>query len=129
MYARSKRSWLTLALLGAAALVVFVSSAEARPGMLDPSFGSGGIVTTAIGKNSLAEALVLQPDGKLVAAGYSYDTSQASEVLALARYNPNGALDTSFGSGGVVTTPIGSHVAEAFALLLQPDGKLVAGGY
>lgn len=98
-------------------------------GSLDTSFGSGGAVTTAIGQNSLANALVLQPDGKLVAAGYSYDVSAASEVFALVRYNPNGTLDTSFGSGGVVTTPIGSNGAQAFALLVQPDGKLVAGGY
>jgi len=98
-------------------------------GSLDTSFGSGGAVTTAIGQNSLAEALVLQPDGKLVAAGYSDDGTAPGEVFALARYNPNGTLDTSFGSGGTVTTPIGSNGAEAFALLLQPNGKLVAGGY
>jgi uncharacterized delta-60 repeat protein len=98
-------------------------------GSLDTSFGTSGAVTTAINENSVAEALVLQPDGKVVAAGYSYDVSAASTAFTLARYNPNGTLDTSFGSGGIVTTPIGSNGAEAFALLLQPDGKLVAGGY
>ncbi len=97
-------------------------------GSLDPSFGSGGTVTTTIGTNSGVEALVLLPDGKVVAAGYSDDGTQAGEVFALARYNKNGSLDSSFGSGGIVTTPIG-YGAEAFALAVNPNGELVAAGY
>ena len=93
-------------------------SAVGRP---DRSFGDGGTVTTAIGRGAAAEALVLQPDGKLVAAGYS------GAGFALARYDRHGRLDPSFGSGGTVTTSIGKG-AVAHALLLQPDGKLVAAG-
>ncbi|TMA52939.1 MAG: hypothetical protein E6J75_15970 [Deltaproteobacteria bacterium] len=97
-------------------------------GTLDASFGTGGKVTTPIGSvDDEAFALVLQPDGKLVAAGY---TSGASSIaFALVRYGTDGSLDTSFGTGGKVTTPIGSVDDEAFALVLQPDGKLVAAGY
>jgi uncharacterized delta-60 repeat protein len=108
----------------AVALVFAVASADAQPGVLDPSFGAGsGMVTTSIGTSSAADAVVLQPDGKIVAAGAAVqpDTSQD---FALARYQPSGSLDPTFGSGGVVQSPAG--VARAVAL--QPDGKIVAAG-
>ncbi len=94
-------------------------------GRLDTGFGRGGTVTTAIGKGSAAEALLLQPDGKLVAAGSS--GLGANSRFALARYDANGHLDPSFGTGGTVTTAIGRG-AVSQAVLLQPDGKLVAAG-
>src|SRR5439155_622700 len=97
-------------------------------GSLDASFGTGGKVTTPIGSvDDEAFALVLEPDGKLVAAGYSDRGS--NNAVALVRYNANGSLDTSFGTGGKVTTAIGSVDDEVFALVRQPDGKLVAAGY
>jgi uncharacterized delta-60 repeat protein len=100
-------------------------------GSLDTSFGSGGKVTTAIGSLSEAAALALQPDGKIVAAGSSYDASHSAALddFALARYNPDGSLDTSFGSGGKVTTPIGTSSDEAQTVALQPNGKIVVAGY
>jgi len=103
----------------------FALARYGRDGRLDPSFGSGGTVTTAIGRGAVAQALLLQPDGKLVAAGSS--GSSPSRRLALARYDRNGRLDPSFGSGGTTTTAIGMD-SVAQALLLQPDGKLVAAG-
>ena len=48
--------------------------------------------------------------------------------FALVRYNADGTLDGSFGIGGIVTTPIGTWQAAADALVLQPDGRLVAAG-
>ena len=122
---RSKRSLVALGLL-AGVLVLGVGSAGATPGTLDTSFGTGGTVTTAFDGEALAGALVLQPDGKLVAAGPS-DTS-SGEDFGLVRYNPDGSLDTSFGTDGTVTTAIGPF-AGANALVLQPDGKLVAVGF
>jgi uncharacterized delta-60 repeat protein len=92
-------------------------------GTLDDSFGTGGKVTTdLLGFDDQAFALARQPDGKLVAAG------EAGADFALARYNPDGTLDSSFGSGGVVTTDFAGSVDRVEALALQPDGKLVAGG-
>ncbi len=88
-------------------------------GSLDTSFGTGGEVLTDFGGEEFANALVLQPDGKLVAAGTT------GSDFALARYNADGSLDTSFGSGGKVTT---AGFGSARALVLQPDGKLVAAG-
>src|SRR5439155_74775 len=97
-------------------------------GSLDQSCGTVGKVSTSIGSiDDEAIALVLQPDGKLVAAGYA--SSASNTAFALVRYNADGSLDTSFGTGGKVTTPIESIGNQVFALVLQPDGKLVAAGY
>lgn len=99
--------------------------AYAAPGDLDPTFGTGGTVTTEYGEGDGARVLVLQPDGKLVVAGFT--ETFGTQDFALARYNPNGSLDPTFGTGGTVTTDIGG-ADEAHALVLQPDGKLVAAG-
>jgi uncharacterized delta-60 repeat protein len=107
---------------------VFALARYNPDGSLDTSFNGTGKVTTAIGTSGdLADALVLQPDGKLVAAGWSKTGSQ--NVFALARYNPDGSLDTSFNGSGKTTTAIGTSDDGARALMLQPDGKLVAGGW
>src|SRR5438067_512338 len=72
-------------------------------GQLDPTFGVGGIVTTAIGSgNDEANALAIDGNGKIVAAGFSFNGS--NDDFALTRYNSDGSLDTSFGSDGKVTT-------------------------
>jgi uncharacterized delta-60 repeat protein len=96
-------------------------------GSLDGGFGTGGKVTTPIGGlNDEALALVQQADGKLVAAGFSYNGTD--DDFALARYNTDGSLDGSFGTGGKVTTPITGNDDHASALVQQADGKLVAAG-
>ena len=115
---------LTLAVL-LAGLLFGSENARGAAGDLDPSFGDGGKVTTAIGV-SYASALVVQPDGKLVAAGRGTDSGNVG--VALARYNSDGSLDSSFGSGGVVITDIGGANVETAAVVLQRDGKLVIAG-
>lgn len=98
-------------------------------GSLDASFGSGGIVTTAIGRDHLATAIVVQPDGKLVVAGYvNVDPHTTFRDFLVLRYNADGTLDGTFGSGGKVLTDFGGDDGAA-ALVLQPDGKLVAAGF
>lgn len=122
---RGRGVWV-LALLGVALLFV-VDSATATPGALDPSFGSRGIVTTTLGSGgSQAGALAVQADGKILAGGETL--VGAEEEFALARYNVDGTLDSSFGSGGKLTTAIGSQSDLMYALVLQPDGKIVAAG-
>jgi len=64
--------------------------------------------------------------GKIVVAGTT--RSYRGEDFALARYNVNGSLDASFGSGGKVTTDYTGDDDAAIALVLQTDGKLVAAG-
>ena len=93
-------------------------------GSLDGSLGRGGKVRTPIDGGADARALAIQQDGKLVAAGGGNN----SDGFVLVRYNPNGSLDRSFGRGGTVITPIGSN-ADARALAIQQDGKLVAAGH
>jgi uncharacterized delta-60 repeat protein len=102
-------------------------------GTLDGGFGAGGIVTTSFpGQGSYAFALALQPDGKIVAAGtdfVNFSSEQSSNTdFAIARYNPDGTPDASFGSGGKLTTDFGGLNDDAFSILVQPDGKLVAVG-
>jgi uncharacterized delta-60 repeat protein/uncharacterized repeat protein (TIGR02543 family) len=96
-------------------------------GSLDSTFGTGGIVTNNIAIFSAIQALVLQPDGKIVAAGYAF-TDNPGYHFALARYNANGTLDTSFGTGGRVTTNFGGTNERAFTVELQSDRKIVATG-
>jgi len=99
--------------------------------LLDATFNSSGIVTTAVGTNSdQANALAIQPsDGKLVAAGFSAVGGVNNHEFALVRYNTDGSLDTSFGTTGTVTTSIGGLQDNANALAVQPsDGRLVAAG-
>ncbi|WP_275052628.1 delta-60 repeat domain-containing protein [Calidithermus chliarophilus] len=76
------------------------------------------------GSGSKAFALLVQPDGKLVVGGLAYTPGQD---FALARFNPDGTLDTQFGDQGVVTTDLGGSDV-IFALALQPGSKIVAAG-
>jgi uncharacterized delta-60 repeat protein len=94
-------------------------------GRLDRSFGRRGRVTTDfVGGLDQIRALVVQANGKLIAAGRAQVTTTGLFDFALARYRPNGSLDASFGTGGKVTTDFAD---EANALVVQ-GGKLVAGG-
>jgi uncharacterized delta-60 repeat protein len=116
----------TLALILAAAVP---ASAQAAPGDLDPSFGSGGLVTTDFGgRSDFGLAVAVQPDGKIVTAGNSSAVGVFSVSVALARHNQDGSLDTSFGSGGTVLTSFGGNLSAASDLAIQPDGKIVAVG-
>jgi uncharacterized delta-60 repeat protein len=96
-------------------------------GSLDTSFGTGGKVTTPIGSgNDEANSVVLQSDGKIILSGYSVG---ANTDFAVVRYNADGSLDTSFDTDGKVTTAIGSGTDEAYSVVLQSDGKIIAAGY
>ncbi|MGM9488344.1 hypothetical protein [Ideonella sp. YS5] len=121
---------------GAYPLFVFAGNFEiARynaDGTLDAGFGNGGIVTTNFGHGSYAFGLALQPDGKIVAAGtvfvdFSTDDSSNTD-FGLARYNADGSPDSSFGNGGQVLTDFDGFNDDALAVLIQPDGKIVAAG-
>jgi uncharacterized delta-60 repeat protein len=98
-------------------------------GSLDSSFGEGGYVQIPVSEHAVA----LQPDGKIVVAGSSSppDPNAVSE-FALARYNPDGSLDTSFGADGITNTAFPeqgtSWSASANALAILPDGNIVAAG-
>ena len=111
----------------AACNLLVLSQAFSAPGDLDPTFGSGGKVTTAIGSShDVGSSVALQSDGKIVVAGYS--GTHPNRDFALVRYTAAGALDAGFGSGGKVTTPIGSSDDAGLSVALQSDGKIVVAG-
>ena len=98
----------------------------ADPGDLDVNFGNQGVVTTTVGSSSGALAIALQPDRKIVVAG----DGDMHTCFGVARYNNDGSPDSSFGSNGVVTTPIGISAYGTYgtAIALQPDRKIIVVG-
>jgi len=96
-------------------------------GTLDPTFGTGGIVATDItpGKRDIAYSVAIQSDGKIVTAG---TTGTNRPKFALARYDIDGALDTSFGEDGTVITGFGGW-GIAGEMLIQPNGKILLAGH
>lgn len=116
------------------------TSQPPAPGTLDASFGSGGIVITDYVYESSSDpgnfysayneinAIALQSDGKIVVAGYVDISGDRREDLVVARYNPNGTLDTTFGTGGIVLTDFGNTCDVATAIAIQADGKIVVAG-
>ncbi len=122
---------LLLALL--ALMLGSATAARAAPGDPDPGFDEDGEVainfTEGSGESGLDVAV--QEDGKVVVAGNIYRGSANGYDFALARYNPDGSLDTAFGSGGRVVTPVGTGGSfdEAYGVAVRPDGKIVAAGF
>ena len=90
-FKKNRLAGLALAIVAALAISM---AAQAAIGDLDPTFGTGGKVTTFVGSsNSFANAVAVQSDGKIVVAG----------IPLLVRYNSDGSLDTTFGTNGIVT--------------------------
>jgi len=99
-------------------------------GTLDRSFGRSGIAVTGIlGRDADPAAVVVQPDGEIVVGGRSPAEGEGSRAFALARFDPDGTLDRSFGKKGIVATDFFGGEQAVTDLALQPDGKIVAGGY
>jgi len=97
-------------------------------GAPDPGFGSAGIVKTDIlGGGDQANAVAVQPDGKIVVAGFA-TRSGIDGDFAVVRYNADGTPDDSFGTHGAVTTDLGTRADDARAVVVQPDGKIVVAG-
>ena len=101
-------------------------------GSLDTNFAGDGTVWTDIaGDSDYLNAMVIQPDGKIVVGGSTRDDDEQRFRFALVRYNVDGSLDTSFdGDGKVVTTIVtGQNSDEITGLAIQGDGKIVAAGW
>jgi uncharacterized delta-60 repeat protein len=102
-------------------------SALTGPGDLDVTFMDGGKVITAVGPQSYGRAVAIQPDGKIVVAGFI--SNSGNYDFAVARYRPDGWLDTSFDGDGKVTTALGAASETGRDVAIQPDGKIVVVGY
>jgi uncharacterized delta-60 repeat protein len=119
-------------LLGVALLA---SPAWAQVGVLDTSFDTDGKVTTNFGTvtataNARAVGVQKWPDGtlkRIIVAGSS--ANGASKQFVLEGFLPNGTLDGSFGSGGIVYQAMGGSTDQINAISIQPDGKIVAAGF
>jgi uncharacterized delta-60 repeat protein len=119
----------TAAVVASAALLATASVAAAATGALDSTFGAAhnGTVLSALGQNPLISAMARQADGKIVLGGSTVDSGVRKFVLA--RFNPDGTPDSTFGSGGSVLTTVGdAKTALVSALAVQGDGKIVAVG-
>jgi uncharacterized delta-60 repeat protein len=114
------------AVVGCLGLLAVSSPASAQPGALDSAFGGDGKVTTDVtGGFDYAVGLVVQGDGKLVAAG---PASGGGGRFALVRYAADGMLDDTFSGDGVALTNFTSGFDGCYDLAIQTDGKLVAVG-
>ena len=120
----------------AGALLAATQMTRAAPGDRDPTFGNHGKVLTDMSPNNdRINDIAIQADGKIVVAGTAVP-SEGEPEIALARYHPDGTLDTasdddpgeSFGGDGKVITPIGGEWDVAWGVGIQPDGKIVVAG-
>jgi uncharacterized delta-60 repeat protein len=109
----------------------FVVARYNRNGGLDPSFGTAGSVITDFSmRDDFAFAVAVRPNGKIVVAGTSgFAIGSSQNDFALARYERDGTLDQSFGSGGLVTTDFSGHTDEARAVAILPSGRIVVAGH
>lgn len=112
----------TLAVAVALLLALAPGPVGAADGDLDPTFGDAGKVKTTYPTGAGARDVAVQPDGRIVIAGWVGDN------FAVARYLPGGTLDPDFGSDGLVTTELGASGDAASAVALQPDGRIVVAG-
>lgn len=104
-----------------------IQTVYSQPGSLDFTFGTDGIAITDFGgSGDYAYAMALQSDGKIVLAGYAYAGS--TNDFALVRYNANGTLDNTFDSDGKTMTDFNGNIEVINAIVIQPDGKIVAAG-
>ncbi len=108
--------------------VIFTgSSAVFGAGSLDPGFGTNGVTVTDFGiGDDEAYDLVVQPDGKIVVAGFSYNG--AVRNMAVARYLTDGSLDSDFSDDGYATFSLGTGDTIGHSLAVQEDGKIIVAG-
>ncbi|MFA5432404.1 MAG: T9SS type A sorting domain-containing protein [Candidatus Paceibacterota bacterium] len=99
----------------------------AQQGNLDSTFNTNGIITTSISEFDKAYSIAIQSDGKILAAGYSHPINNYD--FSVVRYNADGSLDNSFGSGGKVTTDVVTGQSDyAYSIAIQQDGKIIVAG-
>ena len=114
-------AWATGSLLVLALVLLAPAAGYALPGDLDPSFDGDGKKTFGYTGSDSAEAVLVQPDGKLVLGGHGGGN------VAVTRLNPDGSFDTSFGDSGTSGADFGGD-EFGYAAALQPDGKILVAG-
>ena len=134
LYIYAKPINMTVKLLFAGAAALFCSASFSQNLVLDSDFGSAGKTLTSFGvDDSILATLALQPDGKIVACGsyYRYNPAPNSyphviNQVALSRYNPDGSIDTGFGTNGKAIIPVGAdYENENNTVHILNDGKIL----
>lgn len=98
-------------------------------GTLDNSFSGDGIAHVTISDHDdRVYSSLLQPDSKIVIAGYAYNTITGKESFAAARLNPDGTLDNNFHGDGIALIYITDYYDRVFSIIRQPDGKFILAG-
>lgn len=108
----------------------FCATRYNQDGSLDPNFGSGGKLVTTVEilyEWAVANAIAIQPDGKIVFSG-TCTSNGTDSFFCATRYNLNGTIDTAFGSNGKVMSLLGTGSNKALAMTLQADGKIILAG-
>lgn len=95
-------------------------------GSLDSTFGANGVTQTKVNRGSRTGQLLVRPDGKILVAGTT--PHGRYDKMTVVRFHADGALDTTFGSDGVLLIKPGKGSASLSSLLEQPNGKVVAAG-
>src|SRR6266540_406224 len=120
-------SWVPVVL--GTVFLLLLPSAALGAGQLDPTFDGDGKVVTDLGESEGGGDVAVQADGKIVVVGGIRIVANGPVDFAVARYNPDGSLDTSFDGDGKVVTDFGGTNDEASAVAVQAaDGKIVAAG-
>ncbi|HEY8514733.1 MAG TPA: hypothetical protein VIS07_04365 [Candidatus Binatia bacterium] len=109
------------------ALLALAASADAQSGVLDPTFGAGGVTSVAIGNgDDFGNALAIDAEDRIVVAG---TCQQANDDFCVTRLTLEGALDASLAGSGKLAIPVRGEIDRASAVALQDDGKIVLAGF
>jgi uncharacterized delta-60 repeat protein len=104
----------------------FAATRYNADGTLDTSFGANGY---AIGANGTAKAFAVQPDGKIIVAGYATFNMASDDDFLLARFDADGNVDSTFGVNGFVRTDFFQGADRISSVVVQPGGRIVAAGF
>lgn len=128
MFKKIKQLTRKTSLLATVISLLTITVVLAASGDLDTTFDGDGLVTTDLGRSDIAQGIAIQPaDGKIIAVGYSYIPSTATQDFAAARYNVDGTLDNAFSTDGLLTTDFTGR-DTAFDVAIQSNGKIVVSG-
>jgi uncharacterized delta-60 repeat protein len=107
--------------------LLHATASFAQAGQLDPSFNYDGKVTTKITAFSSISSLAVQPDNKILAAGFA--TVLGYKNMTLVRYLPDGSLDNTFGTNGILMLTLANSEIIVKKISILPTGRILAGGY
>lgn len=99
-----------------------------QDGSLDTGFGTNGHVVTDFGADEIARSIKIDVSGRIVVLGTYHDTRNVTHEMALARYNSDGSIDSSFGTNGKLTSTFGAAFINASDVVIDKFGKIVVAG-